>query len=79
MESCASCQGQYLYNAELNDVYFDSADLSRHFFKIPGMQLPPCRYCGDLRWEFSAVPPDKAAVQAGVWAWVLVSRTFTFD
>lgn len=79
IESCANCQGQYLCNAELHDVYYDPDDLSRHFFDLAGMRLPPCRYCGDLQWQFSALPVGQATVQSGPWAWVLASRSFTFD
>lgn len=79
IESCGSCQGQYLFNAELNDVYYDAEDLSRHFFKLAGMRLPPCRYCGDLQWQFSAQPVEQAMVQSGPWAWTLASRSFTFS
>ena len=78
IESCAQCQGQYLFNAELKDVYYDAEDLTRHFFKIPGMDLPPCRYCGSLSWEFG-LAPDRVAIQSGPWAWVLASREFTFS
>ena len=79
MQACASCQGQYLFNAEVKDVYYDPEDLARHFFKIPGMQLPPCRYCGELNWQFASAAPDHQQVQAGPWAWALQSRSFTFD
>ena len=79
IESCAQCQGQYLFNRELKDVYFDPEDLSRHFFKIPGMDLPPCRYCGAIGWGFSSKPPDQSIAQAGPWAWALKSRVFNFD
>ncbi|MCR8923652.1 hypothetical protein NO559_12785 [Dasania sp. GY-MA-18] len=79
IEACSSCQGQYLFNAALKDVYYDSADLSRHFFKIPAIDLPPCRYCGALQWQFATPAPELAQVQAGPWAWVLASRVFTFD
>lgn len=79
IEACSQCQGQYLYNDELKDVYFDPEDMSRHFFKIEGMDLPPCRYCGGLNWQFSPNLPGQAVVQTGPWAWVLKSRVFTFD
>jgi hypothetical protein len=79
VEVCSLCQGQYLYNDELKDVYFDPEDMSRHFFKIEGMDLPPCRYCGSLKWQFAEKQPEQATVQAGPWAWVLKSRVFTFD
>ena len=79
IQACAECQGQYLFNEIVNDVYYDSEDLSRHFFKIPGMDLPPCRYCGGLHWQFSSQVPDQQMVQSGPWAWVLIARTFTFD
>lgn len=79
IEACSECQGQYLYNQELNDVYYDPEDLSRHFFKIAGLDLPPCRYCGALRWQFAIAAPDQAQVQSGPWAWTLKSRVFTFD
>ena len=68
---CNNCQGQYLYNLELKDVYYDPADLKRRFFKIPGMQLPPCRYCGAVNWQFSEQGPDEVAILSGCWAWAL--------
>ncbi len=78
IEQCAACQGQYLFNAELSDVYYDPEDLSRHYFKIAGIDLPPCRYCGTLSWDFgAAVGPSTA--QTGPWAWALASRSFTFS
>ncbi|WP_101759980.1 hypothetical protein [Oceanicoccus sp. KOV_DT_Chl] len=77
IESCNQCQGQYLFNAELNDVYYDAEDLTRHFFKIAAMDLPPCRYCGHPSWDFGVVP-DRVAVQSGPWAWTLLSRQFIF-
>lgn len=79
IQACDHCQGHYLYNAELNDVYYDSADLSRRFFKVPGLALPPCAYCGTLAWDFSPMAPDQTAVQTGPWSWVLASRQFTFS
>ena len=53
---------EYLFNQEVKDVYYDPEDLSRHYFKIPGIDLPPCRYCGAIGWDFSSTPPDQAAV-----------------
>ena len=79
VEACAKCQGQYLYNDELKDVYYDPEDLTRHYFNIPGMSLPPCRYCGDIQWVFDEARPDAQQVQSGPWAWALVSRVFTFS
>ncbi len=78
VRSCSLCQGQYLYNREVNDVYFDPDDLGRHFFDIEGLPLPPCRYCGNINWSFSSQPPDLLAIQAGVWGWVLKRHSFTF-
>ena len=78
IEACEQCQGHYLFNQELNDVYYDSEDLNRRFFKIPGITLPPCRYCGALNWQFARVAPDQTAAQLGPWAWALQSRRFTF-
>jgi len=71
IQACNQCQGQYLFNAELNDVYFDPADLSKHFFKIPAISLPPCRYCGAINWDFSSVDLDKVSILSGPWGWVL--------
>ena len=79
IESCAQCQGQYLFNRELNDVYYDAEDLSRHFFKVAGLSLPPCRYCGAVAWQFAGTPPDRATAQTGPWAWALQSRRFSFN
>lgn len=79
IQSCEYCQGQYLYNAELCDVYYDAEDLTRHFFKIAGIKLPPCRYCGALNWQFSSLCVDQISVQTGPWAWALQSRSFTFN
>lgn len=79
IQACAHCQGQYLFNQAVNDVYYDPEDLARHFFKIPGMDLPPCRYCGALHWEFAAPAPDQHIAQSGPWAWALASRVFKFD
>ena len=79
VQACSECQGQYRFNKELNDVYYHAEELSRHFFKIPGLDLPPCRYCGALHWQFSATAPDQQQVQIGAWAWVFKSRVFTFD
>ncbi len=78
IESCAQCQGQYLFNRALKDVYYDPEDLSRHFFKVPGIDLPPCRYCGAMGWQFSLVVPDQLMAQTGPWAWSLKRRSFTF-
>lgn len=79
IEMCAACQGQYLFNWELNDVYYDADDLSRHFFKVAGIDLPPCRYCGALNMQFSALQVDQASAQSGPWAWTLISRHFCFN
>ncbi len=79
VEACGACQGQYLFNQELKDVYFDPEDLARHFFKIPGMDLPPCGYCGAVIWDFAEISPDQASAQAGPWAWALKSRVFNFS
>lgn len=78
VEACDRCQGHYLYNAELQDVYYDPDNFSRRFFRIEGMRLPPCRYCGELDWDFAAVSPPRAIVQTGPWGWVLQTRSFTF-
>jgi hypothetical protein len=79
IEACGQCQGHYLFNQELKDVYYDTDDLSRRFFKIAGMSLPPCRYCGAINWQFNQPSPDQPSAQAGPWAWSLRSRVFTFD
>ncbi|MGK0441589.1 MAG: hypothetical protein ACJA0N_001389 [Pseudohongiellaceae bacterium] len=79
IEACSACQGQYLYNAELKDLYYDPEDLSRHFFRIPGIDIPPCGYCGVLNWQFASPSPDQPQAQAGPWAWTLFARVFTFD
>ena len=60
-------------------MYYDAEDLSRHFFKIAGMSLPPCRYCGALNWGFSSHAVDQASAQTGPWAWTLQRRSFTFN
>lgn len=78
IEACDSCQGQYLFNCELKDVYYDSEDLSRHFFKHPALSLPPCRYCGQLDWQFALPAPDQPSAQSGPWAWTLTTRSFSF-
>ena len=75
--SCAECQGQYLFNRALNDIYYDPENLSRRFFKIEGI-TPPCGYCGAVSWQFAEPGPNEAAVYSGPWAWVL-SRSFTFS
>lgn len=74
VEACESCQGQYLYNAELKDVYYDPSNLARHFFKIPGIDLPPCRFCGAQGWQFAVPPPESISVQAGIWGWALMDE-----
>jgi hypothetical protein len=78
IEMCERCDGQYLYNDELKDVYFDPDDLARRFFKLAAMPLPPCRYCGALDWQFQA-RPDAMLVQAGPWACLLTGRQYTFS
>ena len=78
IEACAECQGQYLFNRVLNDVYYDPDDLTRRYFRIPGLTLPPCRYCGAIALQFSDTAPDRAAAQTGPWAWTLQSRQFSF-
>lgn len=78
IESCNRCQGHYLYNDELKDVYYDPEDLGRHFFKIPAMRIPPCRHCGAIEWDFADAVIDQATAQSGPWGWSLASRVFTF-
>ncbi len=79
IETCAECQGQYLFNRELNDVYYDPEDLGRHFFKIAGIRLPPCRYCGAIDWQFTGHGLDQACAQSGTCAWAFQSRCFSFS
>ena len=79
VEACGHCHGHYLFNAELNDVYFDPEDLGRRYFRLECISLPPCRYCGALQWDFAAEPPAQNEVQSGPWRWVLKSREFTFS
>ena len=71
IEACAKCQGQYLYNNELKDIYYDPFDLSRRFFNIEGIPLPPCGYCGALNWEFVMTPLEYASARIGPWGWAL--------
>lgn len=78
IETCEHCQGHYLFNNELKDVYYDAEDLKRRFFKIPGISLPPCRYCGALNWQFASISIDHNVAQTGPWAWALQTRRFTF-
>ena len=78
IEACDRCGGHYLYNAELRDVYYDDEDLSRRFFRVAGLALPPCSYCGALEWQFSLSSPDRASAQSGPWGFVLTRRQFVF-
>jgi len=76
--SCASCQGHYLFNEELNDLYYDPRDLRRRFFKIPGMNPPPCTYCGDIDWQFSDQQLNIVAIKTGPWGWLLDDSEIDF-
>ncbi len=69
--ACAQCGTHYLYNEELRDIYYNPFDLSRRFFNIEMLGLPPCVGCGLIDWRFSASNPIKVEVQLGPWAWVL--------
>ena len=65
---CARCEGQYLFNQELNDIYYDPDNLQRRFFRLPGISMPSCRYCGEVGWQASDEIIDKASVQVGPWS-----------
>lgn len=71
MVCCSECRTHYLFNLELNDVYYDPQDLKRRFFKLSGMRLPPCAGCGALEWEFAPEALSEMEVQVGPWSWVL--------
>lgn len=69
--ACEHCRTHYLYNDELKDIYYDPDDLSRRFFNIKGMDLPPCSGCGSISWRFSDHQPADVEVQLGIWGWAL--------
>ncbi len=76
--ACASCQGHYLYNGELKDVYYAPGDLQRRFFRIAAIALPPCHYCGAIDWQISAAPVEHSAAQSGPWGWAIAGGVFEF-
>ena len=69
--ACEHCRSHYLYNEVLRDIYYDPDDLSRRFFRIVGMDLPPCRACGSLNWQFSEHELTDVEIKLGAWAWAL--------
>lgn len=69
--ACEHCRSHYLYNKELRDIYYDPDDLFRRFFRIEGMNLPPCKGCGSLDWRFSEHDLTDVEIQLGAWAWVV--------
>ncbi len=71
MVACEHCRSHYLYNEALKDIYYDADDLSRRFFRIEGINLPPCKGCGSIKWLFSEHPLTDVEVQLGAWGWVL--------
>jgi hypothetical protein len=70
---CEACDGQYLFNRELNDIYYQPDNLNRHFFLLSGVSMPPCRYCGKVGWQNETWQADTASIQVGPWA-IYLSR-----
>lgn len=64
------CQHHYLFNAELNDIYFDPFDLSKRFFYIKAIALPPCTACGAIDWKPQCDSLSLTEKLSGSWGWI---------
>lgn len=70
--ACVSCGCQYLYNAEVLELYYDPQDLSVRYLNAEGENVPPCRRCGAEGWDFEELEADDGAkVASGPWSWAL--------
>lgn len=68
--SADCCQQHYLFNVELKDIYFDPFDLSKRFFFVPALVLPPCAACGALNWQPRLDALSLSEKMTGCWGWI---------
>ena len=70
--ACTSCGCQYLYNAEVLQLYYDPKDLKKIYLYFEGNEIPPCRQCGTQEWTFDELnADDEVIVKSGPWSWAL--------
>jgi hypothetical protein len=74
IRACCSCGRHYLFNNELKDVYYDPFNLTKRFFYIDSIALPPCAGCGDIDWALSAPVPLVESL-LGIWGWLHIEQT----